>query len=388
MMRVLIVLGTRPEAIKIAPIVAQLKQRPRVFSTSLCVTGQHRELLDQALQPFGLTPDIDLAIMQPGHSLADVTARAIAGLDRVLAEQRPDMVLVQGDTTTALCGALAAYYCRIPVAHVEAGLRTGDKYSPFPEEVNRRLVGHIADYHFAPTPAAKATLLDEGIRESRVFVTGNTVIDALLWMRDRIRSAAPPLPPQVAANIDGRRLIVVTGHRRESFGEPLRAICRAIRDVADAYEDVAFVYPVHLNPNVRGPVEEIIGDHPRVHLTPPLAYAPFVSLMDRCSLVLTDSGGVQEEAPSLGKPVLVMRDTTERPEGIAAGTARLVGVTRDGIVAGLRDLLDDRAEYNRMAHAVNPYGDGRAAERIADVLETIHAETDTRGALTTWPQFS
>ena len=364
---ILSVLGTRPEAIKLAPVILETRRRSGFVST-VCATAQHRELLDQALAPFGIKPDYDLDIMAHDQSLAQVTARAIAGLDRVIGEVRPDVVLVQGDTTTVLCGALAAYYHQVRVGHVEAGLRTGDKYSPYPEEMNRRLVAPLADYHFAPTAEARRALLEEGIPDSAIFVTGNTVIDALLWMRDRVRERPPALPPGLAQVLQGRQMVLVTGHRRESFGEGFESICRAIREVADAVPDVAFVYPVHLNPHVQEPVHRILGGHERIHLAEPLPYAPFVWLMDQATLVLTDSGGVQEEAPSLGKPVLVMREKTERPEGIEAGNARLVGVCKERIVKELLDLLRDSEKRAAMTAVANPYGDGKAAKRIVDIL--------------------
>jgi UDP-N-acetylglucosamine 2-epimerase (non-hydrolysing) len=325
-------------------------------------------MLDQPLVLFGITPDYDLNIMAPGQTLAQVTARAMEGLDRVLTQDKPDLILTQGDTTTSFCGALAGYYHRTPVGHIEAGLRTGDKYAPFPEEINRRLVGQIADWHFAPTEYARQALLREGVPESRVFVTGNTVIDALLWVRERVRTTRPELPEALSESLDGQQVILVTGHRRESFGQGFESICQAIREVADAFPNVAFVYPVHLNPNVREPVNRILGGHPRIHLIEPLTYAPFVWLMDLATIVLTDSGGVQEEAPSLGKPLLVMRETTERPEGIATGNARLVGVGKERIVAELTKLLLNPQERASMTAVSNPYGDGLAARRIVDVL--------------------
>lgn len=366
--RVLIVIGTRPEAIKLAPVVLELARRPDQFVSRVCVTAQHREMLDQPLALFGIAPDYDLNIMSPGQTLAQVTARAMEGLDQVLAHDRPDLVLTQGDTTTAFCGALAGYYHHIPVGHVEAGLRTGDKYAPFPEEINRRLVGQIADWHFAPTEHARQALLREGASESSVFVTGNTVIDALLWVRECVRAARPELPKGLSESLDGHQMILVTGHRRESFGEGFESICQAIQAVADAFPKVVFVYPVHLNPNVREPVNRILGGHPRIHLIEPLNYEPFVWLMDQATIVLTDSGGVQEEAPSLGKPVLVMRETTERLEGIATGNARLVGVRQERIVDELTKLLRNPQERASMTAVSNPYGDGLAARRIVDVL--------------------
>jgi UDP-N-acetylglucosamine 2-epimerase (non-hydrolysing) len=369
--KVLTIIGTRPEAIKLAPVVLELKRRQDLFNFPVCVTAQHREMLDQPLDLFGIKPDYDLDIMSQGQTLAQVTARAMEGLDNVVSQEKPDVILVQGDTTTAFCGALTGYYHQIKVGHVEAGLRTGNKYAPFPEEINRCLVGRIADLHFAPTEQARQTLLNEGIADPSVFVTGNTVIDALLWMRERVRAAPPELPKGLFEATTGQQIILVTGHRRESFGDGFDNICHAIREVADSFVNVAFIYPVHLNPNVREPVNRILGGHPRIHLIEPLSYAPFVCLMDRATIVLTDSGGVQEEAPSLGKPVLVMRETTERPEGIAAGNALLVGVQRERIVAGLRQLLGDPERRAMMAAVNNPYGDGRAAERIVDILSEM-----------------
>ncbi len=369
--KVLTIIGTRPEAIKLAPVILELERHPERFESKVCVTAQHRELLDQALIPFGLHIDHDLDIMEPGQTLTQVTARAALGLDGVLAAERPNVVLVQGDTTTAFCGALAAYYHRIRVGHVEAGLRTGDKYAPYPEEVNRRLVGQLADLHFAPTEHARRALLAEGVAASAIHVTGNTVIDALLWMRDAVRRAPPVLPAGLVDFVAGRQVVLVTGHRRESFGEGFENICRAIRDVADAVPEAVFIYPVHLNPNVREPVGRLLDGHHRIRLIEPLPYAPFVWLMERATVVLTDSGGVQEEAPSLGKPVLVMRDTTERPEGVAAGNARLVGAQRERIVEGLLRLLRSREEREAVSKTANPYGDGNAATRIIAVLAQL-----------------
>jgi UDP-N-acetylglucosamine 2-epimerase (non-hydrolysing) len=369
--KVLTIIGTRPEAIKLAPVVLELRRRKDLFYFPVCVTAQHREMLDQVLTLFGIRPDHDLNIMLPGQTLAQVTARAMEGLDNVVSQEKPDVILVQGDTTTAFCGALTGYYHQIKVGHVEAGLRTGNKYAPFPEEINRCLVGRIADLHFAPTEKARQTLLNEGIAGTNVFVTGNTVIDALLWVRERVRTAPPALPDTFLEQIAGQQIILVTGHRRESFGDGFDNICHAIREIVDSFADVTFVYPVHLNPNVREPVNRILGGHPRIHLIEPLSYEPFVWLMDRATIVLTDSGGVQEEAPSLGKPVLVMRETTERPEGIAAGNALLVGVQRERIADGLRQLLSDPAKRAAMTSVNNPYGDGLAAQRIVEVLANI-----------------
>jgi len=366
--KILTIIGTRPEAIKLAPVVLEMKRRQDQFDFPVCVTAQHREMLDQVLSLFGITPDYDLDIMSPGQTLAQVTARAMEGLDNVVSQEKPDVILVQGDTTTAFCGALTGYYHQIKVGHVEAGLRTGNKYAPFPEEVNRCLVGRIADLHFAPTEKARQALLNEGIADPSVFVTGNTVIDALLCVRERVRAAPPELPKGLIEATIGQQIILVTGHRRESFGGGFENICHAIREIADVFLNVAFVYPVHLNPNVREPVNRILGGHPRIHLIEPLSYAPFVWLMDRATIVLTDSGGVQEEAPSLGKPVLVMREMTERSEGITAGNALLVGVQKERIVDGLKQLLCDPEGRAMMAAVNNPYGDGLAAQRIVEIL--------------------
>ncbi|MEA3336124.1 MAG: UDP-N-acetylglucosamine 2-epimerase (non-hydrolyzing) [Chloroflexota bacterium] len=366
--KILSILGTRPEAIKLAPVIVELNRRPEIFDSRVCITAQHRDMLDQALLPFDIEVHHDLDIMMPGQSLAEVTSRAVAGLDRVILEEQPDVILVQGDTTTVFCGALAGYYNQVTVGHVEAGLRTGDKYSPFPEEGNRRLTGHLADLHFAPTEQARNALLREGISPDAIFVTGNTVIDSLLWMRDRVRGETPALPPGLAQQLADRQVVLVTGHRRESFGPGFENICWAIREVADRFDDVLFVYPVHLNPRVREPVKRILGSHDRIALIEPQPYESFVWLMDRSEIVLTDSGGVQEEAPSLGKPVLVMRETTERPEGIEAGNARLVGVEWDRIVAALAELLQHPKQRAAMGQVRNPYGDGQASVRIADIL--------------------
>jgi UDP-N-acetylglucosamine 2-epimerase (non-hydrolysing) len=362
------VFGTRPEAIKMAPVVHALKADSR-FETVVCVTAQHRDMLDQVLQIFEIGPDEDLDIMRPGQDLTDITVRVLDGMRAVIARQKPDAILVHGDTTTCLAATLAAFYARVPVGHVEAGLRTGNFEAPWPEEANRVLADRLCRWFFAPTDLAASRLRKEGV-ERGIFVTGNTVIDALLWMRNRVvarpfeeflplfGTAGPVLAdPSV-------RMLLVTGHRRESFGDGFRQICAALARLARARPDLCIVYPVHLNPNVLGPVTELLSDVPNVHLLRPLEYAPFVRLMDRSTVILTDSGGVQEEAPSLGKPVLVMRDTTERPEGLAAGTVRLVGAHTDRIVAEVSELLDDPIAYDRMAKAHNPYGDGLAAGRI------------------------
>lgn len=364
-MRILTVFGTRPEAIKMAALVRQLAREPGVESL-VCVTGQHRQMLDPVLDLFGIVPDHDLAIMRPGQTLTDVTCSVLQGLRDVLDATRPDRVLVHGDTTTTFAAALAAFYARVPVGHVEAGLRTGNLQAPWPEEANRSLSARLVDMHFAPTGGARDNLLREGIPADSIHVTGNTVIDALLWVRDRIR-ATPSSAGEFGFLDPTRRTVLVTGHRRESFGDGFEQICNAIAAIA-ARDDVQFVYPVHLNPNVREPVNRILAGLSNVHLVEPLDYLPFVSLMDRSDIILTDSGGIQEEAPSLGKPVLVMRDTTERPEAVNAGTVRLVGASQTRIAEALQMLLDDRAAFDAMCAAHNPYGDGHAVSRIVATL--------------------
>lgn len=369
--RILTIIGTRPEVIKLAPVVREIERDSAHFESIVCITAQHRGMLDQALEPFDLRVDHDLDIMRPGQTLAEVTARAVVGLDQIIRGTRPDFVLVQGDTTTAFAGALAAYYQRVRVGHVEAGLRTGQKFAPYPEEVNRLMIARLADVHFAPTERARLALLAEGVPESAVRMTGNTVIDSLLWMREQVRRVQPELPVGLVEAMRGHTIVLVTGHRRESFGDGFENICVAIREVADRVPDSMFVYPVHLNPNVREPVVRILGGHKRIRLVEPLSYAPFVWLMDRATVVLTDSGGVQEEAPSMGKPVLVMRDATERPEGVAAGNARLVGANTEQIVAGLMSLLHSETERTAMSSVANPYGDGHSAERIVAALREM-----------------
>jgi UDP-N-acetylglucosamine 2-epimerase (non-hydrolysing) len=372
--KALSVFGTRPEAIKMAPVVRRLAADPR-FDARVCVTGQHREMLSQVLEVFDIAPDHDLAVMAPGQDLFDVTARVLVGMREVLRAEQPDVVLVHGDTTTCFTAGLAAFYERIPVAHVEAGLRTGDLSRPWPEELNRVLVGRFADFHFAPTEAARRNLLGEGVPSDRVHVTGNTVVDALLDVRRRVAGEpaaafAMDLGADLAAGLDGSQapVVLVTGHRRESFGRGFQDLCAALRTAAGTHPDWRFVYPVHLNPNVRGPVHEALEDVPNVHLIEPLDYRPFVWLMNRATAILTDSGGIQEEGPSLRVPVLVTRDVTERPEAIAAGTVRLVGTDPERIRDGLEAAILDGATRERMCSGVNPYGDGRAAERIADHL--------------------
>ncbi len=365
--KVMVVIGTRPEAIKLAPIVLELERHREHFETEVCVTGQHREMLDQMLRVFGLRPDFDLGVMTAGQDLAGVTAACLTGLDRVLREKRPDLVLVQGDTTTTFAASLAAYYQHIPVGHVEAGLRTGRKYDPFPEEVNRRLATHLSDFHFAPTEVAQSNLLSEGVSPDDILVTGNTVIDALFLTKARL-AEDPSLAAYRLEPTDGMRMVLVTAHRRESFGQPFRQICQALRALAERRRDVLIVYPVHLNPNVQSPVHEILDGVPNVRLLAPLDYVSFVSCMQRASILLTDSGGIQEEGPSLGKPVLVMREVSERPEAIAAGTAALTGTDPERIFRAVSSLLDDQVLYKRMTSSPNPYGDGHASERIVQFL--------------------
>ena len=366
--RLLLVVGTRPEAIKLCPVFLELQRRSE-FAVQLCATAQHRELLDQVLDVFGVAPDWDLDLMRPGQTLAETTARVIAGLEAVLQDARPDMVLVQGDTTTTLCGALAAFYHRIPVGHVEAGLRTWDPQQPFPEEMNRVLTSRLATLHFAATRWAAENLLREGVPEARIAVTGNPGIDAVLWVRDRLEQGL--LPSRPWPQLDGsRKLILVTAHRRESFGEGFRRICAALAELA-ARDDVEIVYPVHPNPSVQVPVRQLLAGIPNIHLIEPLEYVPFVDLMRRAWLVLTDSGGIQEEGPSLGKPILVLREKTERPEGVEAGSVKLVGTQTRRIVEEAVRLLEDRQEYERMARVHNPYGDGHASRRIADAIHSF-----------------
>ncbi|ARQ02425.1 non-hydrolyzing UDP-N-acetylglucosamine 2-epimerase [Pseudorhodoplanes sinuspersici] len=368
-MNILVTFGTRPEAIKLFPVIHALK-RERDFNVTVCVTAQHREMLDQVLDIADIEPDLDLDIMRPNQSLPEMTSRIIRGFDEVLSDVAPDRVMVQGDTTTAMAAALSAFYRKIPVDHVEAGLRSGDIYSPWPEEVNRKVVGSIASLHFAPTERAAESLIRENVPRDRIFVTGNTVIDALLQTKQRIEEQ-PALPSYVDDQLpdedDKRHLILVTAHRRENFDGGMERIAAALLKIVER-EDVVAVFPVHPNPNVMGPMRAMLGNHPRIRLLPPQDYVPFVRLLSRCHLVLTDSGGVQEEAPALGKPVLVMRDTTERPEGVEAGTALLVGTDPSLIAGEALRLLQDRQHYLRMSRAHNPFGDGRASERIIDVL--------------------
>ncbi|MBR3286767.1 MAG: UDP-N-acetylglucosamine 2-epimerase (non-hydrolyzing) [Bacteroidales bacterium] len=385
MKKIMLVFGTRPEAVKMCPLVAALRQRPADFRTEVCVTGQHREMLDQVLRIFDVHPDYDLNIMQPGQDLFDITSRVLSGMRDVLRQARPDMVLVHGDTTTSVAATLAAFYEHIPVGHVEAGLRTYNPASPWPEEINRQLTDRIASCLFAPTEQSRSNLLSEHIDEANILVTGNTVIDALHQVVSRMAEDTA-LQTETERNLeaagypairlaDGRRLVLVTGHRRENFGDGFLHICTALRDLADRHAAVDFVYPMHLNPHVRDAVRQVFGDdlhaRPNLFLVEPLDYLEFVYLMARSWLVLTDSGGIQEEAPGLGKPVLVMRDTTERPEAVEAGTVELVGTSYDRIVGGVERLLNDREAYLRMSRAVNPYGDGHACGRIADRLNEM-----------------
>lgn len=373
MKKISFVFGTRPEAIKLAPVILAMREHPDLQS-HICVTAQHRELLDQVLEVFGITPEVDLGLMRPNQSLAGLTARAMEGLDKYYSEYQPDMVLIQGDTTTVLCGALAAFYHHIPVGHVEAGLRTFNKRSPFPEEINRVLTSHVADFHYAPTQSSRKNLLDEGVDDELIVVTGNTVIDALYLAVESVRKQQPDIPGLELELTDPqakRPIVLITGHRRENFGEGFESICNAVAKLAKRFPDTAFIYPVHLNPNVREPVFRILKEHGNVHLIEPLSYLSFVALMNRSRVILTDSGGVQEEAPSLGKPVLVMRDTTERPEAVDAGTVKLCGTNPDTIVENVSALLSDTKAYDAMANAVNPYGDGKAAARILDHIKSV-----------------
>lgn len=378
----MLVFGTRPEAIKMAPLVKEFEKYPKHFQTTVCVTGQHREMLDQVLEIFEIKPDYDLDIMKQGQDLYDVTARVLMGMREVLKEEKPDVVLVHGDTTTSTAAALAAFYQQIPVGHVEAGLRTHNIYSPWPEEMNRMLTGRIATYHFSPTALSRNNLLQEAVEDKQIVVTGNTVIDALYRIVEKIEQEEE-LDIRLAGEMKkagydverldgGKRLVLITGHRRENFGEGFINICRAIRTLTEKYQDVDFVYPMHLNPNVRKPIHEVFGEDlsnlGNMFFIEPLEYLSFIYLMERSAIVLTDSGGIQEEAPGLGKPVLVMRDTTERPEALEAGTVKLVGTDYAKIVNEVSILLDDKEAYERMSKAVNPYGDGKACSRIVDTL--------------------
>lgn len=380
MRTIMLVFGTRPEAIKMAPLVKEFQKHKDLFKTIVCVTGQHREMLDQVLHLFDIVPDHDLNIMKQGQDLYDVTAKVLVGMRDVLKKTQPDIVLVHGDTTTSTAAALAAFYQQILVGHVEAGLRTHNIYSPWPEEMNRQITGRIATCHFSPTPLSKQNLLNEGIEEKQILVTGNTVIDALYAVVRKIKDD-PALETTLNNSLkssgydvdrlnNARRLVLITGHRRENFGEGFINMCTGIKTLTEKYPDVDFVYPMHLNPNVRKPIHEVFGEKQQKNMffIEPLEYLPFVYLMEKSTLVLTDSGGIQEEAPGLGKPVLVMRDTTERPEAVDAGTVKLVGTDRNKIISEVSRLLDDKAYYEKMSKAINPYGDGMACERIVNHL--------------------
>jgi len=364
-MRVLSVFGTRPEAIKMAPVVRELQKHSDRIESRVCVTAQHREMLDQVLGVFGVKPDIDLDLMQAGQMLPELTARVVLSMSEVLTREKPDCVLIQGDTTTVMATALAAFYQQIAVGHVEAGLRTRDLYNPFPEEANRRIADVLAAFYFAPTQTAAEALRREGVAEENIYVTGNTVIDALLWV---VRQPEPPEVARLMAEFSGRQLILVTAHRRENFGAAFEEICTGLRELARRNPDVAIVYPVHLNPNVQDPVQRILDGEERIYLLDPLPYGSFAHLMKQAHIILTDSGGIQEEAPALGKPVLVMRRETERSEAVSAGSAKLVGPDAQAIVQEAERLLYDEDTYQRMAHVINPFGDGHAAERIVRVL--------------------
>ncbi len=385
MKKIMLVFGTRPEAIKMAPLVKEFQKHPERFETIVCVTGQHREMLDQVLHIFEIKPDYDLNIMKQGQDLYDVTARVLTGMRDVLKEAQPDVVLVHGDTTTSTAAALAAFYQQIPVGHVEAGLRTHNIYSPWPEEMNRQITGRIATYHFAPTPLSRQNLLAEGVKEDQITVTGNTVIDALYMVVDKIKRNKA-LDAELEALLknagydvnrlaNGKKLVLITGHRRENFGDGFIHMCTAIKDLTKKYPDVDFIYPMHLNPNVRKPIHEVFGEDlsnlDNMFFIEPLEYLSFVYLMEKSTIVLTDSGGIQEEAPGLGKPVLVMRDTTERPEALEAGTVKLVGTNYDKIVNEVSALINDQEYYDRMSKAVNPYGDGLACDRIVKKVSLI-----------------
>jgi UDP-N-acetylglucosamine 2-epimerase (non-hydrolysing) len=376
MIKVLSVFGTRPEAIKMAPIVKELEKKHEHFDSIVCVTAQHRQMLDQVLTLHNIKPDYDLNIMKPGQGLFDITSNVLLGLKSVFEKEKPDIILVHGDTTTTFAASLAAYYCKIKVGHVEAGLRSNNKYSPFPEEINRKLTGVLTDIHFAPTETAEQNLLSEGVAQESIHVTGNTAVDALISVNDRLR-ADPNLLKQIALNFkyldNNKRLILVTGHRRENFGDGFEEICKALALIAQQYENVEILYPVHLNPNVFEPVHRILGEgkYKNIHLIEPVEYIPFVYLMERSYLIITDSGGIQEEAPSLGKPVLVLRDVTERTEALKMGTVKLVGTKKEIIIENIINLLDNVENYQSMVNTVNPYGDGKASLRITNILSKL-----------------
>jgi UDP-N-acetylglucosamine 2-epimerase (non-hydrolysing) len=366
--KVSVVFGTRPEAIKLAPVILELKKNKNV-EINVCITAQHREMLDQVLKVFEISPDVDLGLMRDDQTLSELSARVITAMDSYYKNYQPDLVLVQGDTTTTFIASLTAFYNKTKIGHVEAGLRTWNKFSPFPEEINRVLTSKLTDIHFAPTKISRENLLLEGVKEENIHVTGNTVIDALLFAVQKTKDNNINIPGMPDSfNYEKENIILITGHRRENFGEGFKNICHAISDLAEEFANYHFIYPVHLNPNVRKPVYEILSNRKNIHLIEPLDYLPFIALMNSSKLILTDSGGIQEEAPSLGKPVLVMRGTSERPEGIDAGSAKLVGVKRDEIVSQTKKLLLDKNEYLKMANVVNPYGDGKASERIAEII--------------------
>lgn len=376
--KILLVFGTRPEAIKMAPVYLELQKHPLDFETRICVTAQHREMLDQVLAVFGITPDIDLDLMKPGQNLTGITTAVLSGMAEVLLNEKPDIVLVHGDTTTTMATSLACFYADVAVGHVEAGLRTFDLQAPFPEEFNRQVTSKLSQWHFAPTSQSRENLLAEKILANQISVTGNTVIDALMWVVEQIESDQSKqeelinrISLLVPFDWQVEEYIVVTGHRRENFGDGFLQICEAIRELAESYPHLHFVYPVHFNPNVRGPVADILSGFANIHIIEPLEYEPFVYLLKHCFLVLTDSGGIQEEAPSLGKPVLVMRETTERPEAVEVGTVRLVGANKQKIVDGVAALLDDENLYRQMSHTHNPYGDGKACAKIVEVLKAV-----------------
>jgi UDP-N-acetylglucosamine 2-epimerase (non-hydrolysing) len=368
MMKVIIVFGTRPEAIKLAPIIKEFEKHPDEIQLKVCVTAQHRQMLDSVLKMFDIKPDYDLNIMRDKQTLFDITNNVLAKIKEIYFKEQPDIVFVQGDTTTTFASALAAYYLQIKVAHIEAGLRTYNKYAPFPEEINRRMVSAIADLHFAPTEQSKLNLLKENVNERDIFVTGNTVIDALFMILEKIKGKHISIEGIESSELENKRLILVTGHRRESFGEGFENICNALKELAESFDDIIIIYPVHLNPNVRGPVNRILGNVRNVKLIEPIGYQSFVYLMEKAYVIITDSGGIQEEAPSLSKPVLVMREITERPEAVEAGTVKVVGTQKESIVNSTRQLLLDANEYKKMSSTINPYGDGKSAQRTYKIL--------------------
>ena len=367
-MKVIIVFGTRPEAIKLAPIIKEFEKHPDEIQLKVCVTAQHRQMLDSVLKIFDIKPDYDLNIMRDKQTLFDITNNVLAKIKEIYFKEQPDIVFVQGDTTTTFASALAAYYLQIKVAHIEAGLRTYNKYAPFPEEINRRMVSAIADLHFAPTEQSKLNLLKENVNERDIFVTGNTVIDALFMILEKIKGKHISIEGIESSELENKRLILVTGHRRESFGEGFENICNALKELAESFDDIIIIYPVHLNPNVRGPVNRILGNVRNIKLIEPIGYQSFVYLMEKAYIIITDSGGIQEEAPSLSKPVLVMREITERPEAVEAGTVKVVGTQKESIVNSTRQLLLDANEYKKMSSTMNPYGDGKSAQRTYKIL--------------------